>query len=88
MGCKKTIDQINKHVPTGQPKLYVPDMRFNRRIGEFADQPYSTAGDLLAPEKYAEHMRKSLPQEEDVELILQIQQDEPKWLVPREAMKS
>jgi benzoyl-CoA 2,3-dioxygenase component B len=86
--CKEVIEQINKYIPADRPGLYVPDIKFNRRIGEFAGQPYNTRGELLAPERYKEHMRESLPQEADVGLILQIQQDEPKWLAPKGAMES
>jgi benzoyl-CoA 2,3-dioxygenase component B len=86
--CKKLIDQINKYVPADQPKLYVPDERFNRHIGEFADEPYSASGDLLPAAKYEEYMRGAVPQEEDLDLILQIQQNEPKWVASKGAMEA
>src|SRR5574337_1314545 len=84
--CQKLIEQINKHVPAGQPKLYVPDLRFNRRIGEFANQPYSVTGEMLTPAQYAEHVKEVLPQEADLKLIGEIQTTEPKWVAPKGTM--
>lgn len=85
--CLKLIEQINKHVPAGQTPLYVPNPKFNRHIGEFANQPFSVTGELLSPEKYAEHTREMLPQEEDLKLISDIQSTEPKWIAPKGSME-
>ncbi|MGH9711579.1 MAG: hypothetical protein ACRD37_13640 [Candidatus Acidiferrales bacterium] len=85
--CLKLIDQINKHVPAGQPPIYVPSPKFNRHIGEFANQPYSVSGELLLPQKYAEHIKEMLPQEEDLNLISDIQNTEPKWIAPKGSME-
>jgi benzoyl-CoA 2,3-dioxygenase component B len=81
--CQKLIEQVNKNIPAGQPKLYVPDIKFNRHIGEFANQPYSVTGELLSPKEFAEHCREMLPQEEDVKLVNDIQATEPKWVAPK-----
>ncbi|MFZ0856400.1 MAG: hypothetical protein WAN10_06055, partial [Candidatus Acidiferrales bacterium] len=85
--CLKLIDQINKHVPAGQTQLYVPDLRFNRHIGEFANQPYSVTGELLSTEKHSEHLKEVLPHEEDVKLVMDIQNTEPKWVAPKGSME-
>lgn len=81
--CQRLIDQINKHVPAGQPKLYVPDLKFNRHIGEFANQPYSVTGELLSPEAFVEHCKEMLPMAEDIKLVNEIQVVEPKWVAPK-----
>jgi hypothetical protein len=85
--CEKLIDQINRHVPASQPKLYVPNLKFNRHIGEFADQPYSVTGEWLSPEKYAEHLTEMLPQPEDIKLVNEIQVTEPKWVERKGSME-
>jgi hypothetical protein len=74
-------------VPAGQPKLYVPNLKFNRHIGEFANQPYSVSGELLSPEKFAEHAKEMLPQPEDIKLVNEIQATEPKWVAPKGSME-
>jgi benzoyl-CoA 2,3-dioxygenase component B len=84
--CGKLIEQINKHVPAGQPQLYVPDLRFHRSIGEFAGQPYSVTGELLSAGAHEDHLKEMLPQPEDVKLVEEIQANEPKWIAPKGAM--
>ncbi len=84
--CKKLIEQVNKNVPAGQTPLYVPDLKFNRHIGEFAGQPYSVTGELLSPREHAEHLREMLPQPEDVKLVNEIQETEPNWIAAKGAM--
>jgi hypothetical protein len=59
--CVKLVDMINKNVPAGHPKLYVPDVKFNRYIGEHARQPYSVTGELLNEEDYRQHLHDMLP---------------------------
>ncbi len=81
--CLKLVEMINKNVPEGQPLLYVPDMKFNRNIGEFAKQCYSVTGELMDAAKYAEYMKGVLPQPEDVKLVNEIQAAEPKWIAPK-----
>ena len=81
--CLKLIEQINKNVPAGQAPLYIPDLKFNRGIGEFAGQPYSVTGELLGERQYAEYMREMLPQPEDIKLVNEIQATEPQWIAPK-----
>lgn len=81
--CQKLVETINKSVPEGKPKLYVPDVKFNRHIGEFANQPYSVNGELLSPAEHEEHLRKMVPQEEDLKLIREIQATEKQWIAPK-----
>jgi len=80
------MDQINKYVPAGHPKLYVPDLKFNRHIGEFANQLYSVTGELLSTPAYAEHCTENLPQAQDIKLVNEIQATEPKWVAPKGTM--
>jgi len=85
--CKQLVDQLNKNIPAGQTKLYVPDLKFNRHIGEFADQPYNVAGELLSAKEYEQHLKEMLPQPEDVKLVNDIQANEPKWIAPKGMMQ-
>ena len=81
--CLKLIEMVNKNIPDGQPKLHVPDMKFNRHIGEYAQQTFSVTGELLSERDFAEHLREMLPQEDDVKLVNEIQRVEPKWISPK-----
>jgi benzoyl-CoA 2,3-epoxidase subunit B len=81
--CVKLVDMINKNVPAGQPLLYVPDVKFNRYIGEHARQPYSVTGELLSEQAYADHRRDMLPQAEDLVTVNEIQSFEKQWISPK-----
>ncbi|MBI4466951.1 MAG: phenylacetate-CoA oxygenase subunit PaaI [Acidobacteria bacterium] len=64
--CERLIGQLNRLIPDEQPKLYVPDLKFNRRIGDYAHQPYSVTGERLAAEDYEKHRQQVLPSEGDL----------------------
>jgi benzoyl-CoA 2,3-dioxygenase component B len=82
--CRQLIEQINKHVPAGQPRLYVPDLKFNRHIGEHAGKPYCSHGTLLDERAHQEHLREVLPGPEDLKLLADIQANEPLWIAPKQ----
>jgi hypothetical protein len=63
----KLIDQLNQLVPEGQPKLYAPDLRFNRSIGESVGKTYSVTG-----EAYQQHVQDVLPTTEDEQILAAI----------------
>jgi benzoyl-CoA 2,3-dioxygenase component B len=63
------IEALNKLIPEGQPKITLPDTKFHRSIGEYADKTYSTSGELLSPEAYAKHAEQTLPTAEDKALL-------------------
>jgi benzoyl-CoA 2,3-dioxygenase component B len=68
----KLIDQLNQLVPQDQPKLYAPDLKFNRSIGEYVGKTYSVTGELLTPEAYKEHIAEVLPTDADEKTLAEI----------------
>jgi benzoyl-CoA 2,3-dioxygenase component B len=70
--CGKLIDQLNALVPPGEPKLYAPDLKFNRSIGEHVGKRYSVTGELLSEDDYDKHVRDVLPTAEDEKLLNEI----------------
>jgi hypothetical protein len=67
--------------------LYVPDVKFNRHIGEYGRQPYSVTGELLSEEAYEGHLKEMLPQPEDVALVNEIQNVEKQWISAKGAIQ-
>jgi len=59
------IEALNKLIPENQPKLRLPDLKFHRSIGEYADKTYSIHGEPLSPEVYAKHLEEVLPNAAD-----------------------
>jgi benzoyl-CoA 2,3-dioxygenase component B len=68
----KLIDQLNQLIPADQPKLYAPDLKFNRSIGEAVGKTYSVNGELLSPDAYAKHVTEVLPTEADEKTLAEI----------------
>jgi len=69
---EKLIEQLNQLVPEGQAKLYAPDLKFNRSIGEHIGKTYSVTGELLSAEAYAKHVKEALPTPEDEQVLAEI----------------
>src|SRR5439155_3699195 len=78
------VERFNTALKPGQPKLYVPDIRFNRTIGKWAGQRFDpTNGQPLDDKAYAEQLPTWLPSADDKKLLLDIIGSEKKWIVPR-----
>jgi benzoyl-CoA 2,3-dioxygenase component B len=69
---RRLIDALNQFVPADQPKLYAPDLKFNRSIGELAGKTYSVTGELLSPEQYQKHLIEVLPGPEDERVLTEV----------------
>jgi benzoyl-CoA 2,3-dioxygenase component B len=55
------VELLNKDVGAEQPKLYVPDIKFRRGIGEYKDKRHSVTGEALDEEAYTRHLQETLP---------------------------
>ena len=70
--CHKLIDGLNQFIPGDQPRLYAPDLRFRRSIGEFAEKTYSVKGEPLSAGEYRKHLAEVLPSAEDERVLNEI----------------
>lgn len=69
---REIIDGFNQLIPPNHAKLYPPDLKFNRRIGEYADKTFGVNGKRLDSEKYRRHLEEVLPGAEDQETLQDI----------------
>ncbi len=76
------LDLLNRELPAGSPGLILPDVRFNRRIGEFAGLRHAVDGRLLDEAAYARHLSDALPGDADRDAIDSLCKD-PGWILPR-----
>jgi benzoyl-CoA 2,3-dioxygenase component B len=70
--CQGLVDNLNKFIPEGQTKLTIPDLKFNRSIGNDAGKPYGRDGRLLSAEEYRKHLAEVLPTEQDERILNEI----------------
>ena len=58
-----------------EPRLRIPDVKFNRSIGDHAGMRYSVDGDLLSETEYEKHLSEALPDAEDERVLNEIFKD-------------
>jgi len=75
------IGALNNLIPEGKPKITLPDPKFHRSIGEYAEKKYSTSGELLSPEAYAKHIELTLPNAADKVALAELFK-QPDWVLP------
>ena len=81
--CKKLLGQINALIP-GEEKLSMPSIKFNRKIGQYANKPYSVEGALMDRDQFEQHLREVLPSEEDEKVIEELMKRDD-WVAPKAA---
>lgn len=79
--CARTIEMVNQAIAGGE-KIYMPDIRFNRQIGDFKGQRWSVDGRLLSEQDYAAHLREVLPSEDDERRLTELFKN-PEWIAPK-----
>ncbi len=73
------VELLNKDIGAGKDKLYAPDLKFRRGIGEHKGKPFSVTGELLDQEAYTRHLEEVLPTQKDREKLRLIVK-EPDWI--------
>ena len=74
------IDSLNRNVKPEQPKLFIPDEKFNRSIGDFAGKTYTVAGETIEPEKYEAYLKEVFPSPEDEQFIIGLEKEKG-WII-------
>jgi benzoyl-CoA 2,3-epoxidase subunit B len=78
------IDRLNNVLKPDEPKLYAPDIRFNRVIGKWAAQKFHPqTGEQLDDKAYEQQLGDFLPSAADKKLLLEIISNEKKWIVEK-----
>src|SRR5437764_10342264 len=82
------IERFNTVLRAGEPKLYAPNIKFNRMIGKWANQKFHPeTGERLEDKEYDQQLPDFLPSAEDKKLLLEIIANEQKWIVPKEGTR-
>ncbi len=69
---QEIIDRLNELIPEGEARLSVPDVKFNRGIGEHADGTFAVDGKRLSNEEYPRHLQEVLPGPKDKQALQSI----------------
>jgi benzoyl-CoA 2,3-dioxygenase component B len=79
---QKLTDLLNKMIPEDQPKLLVPDLKFNRRIGQYKDQYFGLTGEKMTAEEFEKYLPTVLPSDADKALLRSICKEKD-WIAPK-----
>jgi hypothetical protein len=81
----KLIERLNIFIPERDRRLQVPDVKFNRKIGQDAHQMFTVTGEPMTDrEQYQAYLKTVLPQPEHYAAVRRIQK-EPDWIEPKHA---
>ena len=80
----KLVERLNMFIPERERWLKVPELQFNRRIGLYAHQCFTTEGQPMDAERYPDYRAGLLPSPEDIALVHDIEK-EPDWIEPKKA---
>jgi benzoyl-CoA 2,3-dioxygenase component B len=69
--CEKGLARWNKILTEAEmsERLYLPDPRFHRHVGEFAGHTFDIHGNLISKEEFEQHKDEWLPTMEDREYV-------------------
>lgn len=79
--CKKTIERVNAVNPS-QTKLYMPDIKFNRKIGAYSGAYFTVDGRELTKAEWDAYAPSVLPGGQDEEQLKEYFKD-PSWIAPK-----
>jgi len=78
------VGRLNSALKPGEPKLYTPDIKFNRTIGRWAGFKFHPeSGEPVEEKEYAERINEWLPTAADKKLLIDILTTERNWITPR-----
>jgi hypothetical protein len=82
------IERFNQYIPASDPRLYAPDLKFNRAIGRYAGMKVDPKTGVAVDEKeYAQRIDDFLPTVEDKKLLLDILHSKEKWITPKQGAR-
>jgi benzoyl-CoA 2,3-dioxygenase component B len=75
-------EALNRRIPDDQPKLHVPNLKFNRKIGEYAGKYYHLNGEPLRKEDFEKYLPTVMPSDEDDRVLEGIFRERD-WIAPK-----
>jgi len=82
------IERFNTVLKAGEPRLYAPNIKFNRMIGKWANQKFHPlTGHSLEEKEYEQQLTEFLPTAADKKLLLEIIANEKKWIAEKEGAR-
>jgi benzoyl-CoA 2,3-epoxidase subunit B len=82
------IERFNQYLRPGDPKLYVPHIRFNRAIGRhLGEMVHPQTGEPMEEKEYKQRLDEFLPTDADKKLLKDILSTEKNWIAPKQGAR-
>ena len=82
------VKKISNSQKPGSTELFTPHIKFNRNIGKWKEQKnHVRTGEPMDDAAYEAHLKEVMPGPEDKKLLMDIIQNEPKWIAPRDNVR-
>ena len=82
--CVQLVKRISAGQKPGSEELYCPDIKFNRNIGQWKEQFFHPkTGQPMEEKEYRQQFDTWMPTAADKKLLMEIIQNEKKWIAPR-----
>ncbi|MBV8207839.1 MAG: phenylacetate-CoA oxygenase subunit PaaI [Acidobacteria bacterium] len=82
------IERFNNTLPEGTPRLYTPDIKFNRSIGKWAGLMFHPqTGAPMEEGEYRQRIAEWLPNSDDKKQLLEVIANEKNWITPRAGVR-
>src|SRR5262249_55364439 len=85
--CVRLVERLNDYIPDRDRWLKVPDIKFNRRIGQYARQHYTIDGDPISAERYDAYVESMMPGKADYATLHELMKDRD-WIEQRKASQN
>ncbi len=85
--CVRLVDRLNDYIPDRDRWLRIPDIKFNRRIGQYARQHYTIDGEPMSAEPYDAYVAAVMPGKADYATLHELMKDRD-WIEQRKASQN
>ena len=75
----RLVDRLNSQIPDRDRWLRIPEMSFNRKIGDYAHEHYTVDGEPINADRYSEYLASVTPSEDDYRQLESLQK-ENEWI--------
>ena len=80
--CVRLVQRLNRYISDPDRHLYIPDMKFNRSIGQYAHMRYDVKGNEMSQDTYERYFAEVTPSEADYAMLNDIMKDND-WIEHR-----
>ena len=80
--CVRLVQRLNRYISDPDRHLYISDLKFNRRIGQYAHMCFDVDGNEMSQDAYKKYLAEVTPSEADYAMLNDVMKDND-WIEHR-----